>query len=292
MSSCKSRLLLRCSVRYGLLPFISSRPPLACQRTGVSLLLCRHQQSDSSSNSSSSTDTSKKEPYSKFLTRNLKMWGGEIYDRLVCSNLDTMFDTTRSMWRFAGTDSFKDFQVLTDQDIGGQSWAKLEPSRNNKLLFHGNLCTTVPRDGETARSGYCSLKSKQQFVSFNRKKHMDLTPFNSLNLRLRGDGRAYMVNIMTEGYFTDYHDDIWSYFLFTRGGPYWQDVSIPFSKFFLSSRGRIQDRQAAVDLELVNAIGLTMADAIDGEFALEIDSIAASYDATHTEEFAYEMYHK
>ena len=65
---------------------------------------------------------------------------------------------------------------------------------------------------------------------------------------------------------------------------------IPFSKFFLSSRGRIQDKQAAVDLELVNSVGLTMADAVDGEFALEIDSISASYDATHSEEFAYELY--
>ncbi|XP_022097358.1 complex I intermediate-associated protein 30, mitochondrial-like isoform X2 [Acanthaster planci] len=245
----------------------------------------------SSDSKSSSQNKTQKESYSVYLTRNFKMWGQEVFDRIRGSNLDTMFDTTRTLWRFAGPDSFSDFQVLTDKGIGGQSWAKIEPSRNNKLLFHGNLCTTVPRDGETARSGYCSLKSKQQFASFNRKKHMDLTPFNSLNLRLRGDGRAYMVNIMTEGYFTDYHDDIWNYFLFTRGGPYWQDVSIPFSKFFLSSRGRIQDKQAVVDLELVNAIGLTMADAIDGEFALEIDSISASYDATHTEEFAYELYH-
>ncbi|XP_071801718.1 complex I intermediate-associated protein 30, mitochondrial-like [Asterias amurensis] len=251
---------------------------------GATVVLRRHKQSQSAS----SDET--KEPYSKFLSRNFKLFGKEVYDKLTCSTVDTMFDTSRSLWDFSGPESLKDFKVQTDQTIGGNSWARIDTSRNNKLLFHGDLCTTVPRDGETARSGYCAMQARQQFGSFNRKKHIDLTAFNSLNLRLRGDGRAYMVNILTEGYFTDHHDDIWSYFLFTRGGPYWQDVNIPFSKFFLSSRGRIQDKQAAVDLELVNSVGLTMADAVDGEFALEIDSISASYDATHSEEFAYELY--
>ena len=160
MSTCRSRLLLLCTLRHGLLPSKCRPPSTGLKRTGVPSLFCRHHQSDSSSK----VET-EKESYSDFLTRNFKMWGQEIYDRLRGSNLDTMFDTTRTLWRFAGSDSFRDFQVLTDQAIGGQSWAKMEPSRNNKLLFHGNLCTTVPRDGETARSGYCSLKSRQQFVS-------------------------------------------------------------------------------------------------------------------------------
>lgn len=66
---------------------------------------------------------------------------------------------------------------------------------------------------------------------------------------------------------------------------------IPFSKFFLSSQGRVQDKQGPVDLERVTAIGLTMADAINGEFSLELDSISVTYDATESEEFVYEQYH-
>lgn len=71
---------------------------------------------------------------------------------------------------------------------------------------------------------------------------------------------------------------------------YSSSFKIPFSKFFLSSKGRVQDKQSPVDLERVTAFGLTMADAINGGFTLELDSISVSYDATETEEFVYEEY--
>ncbi|XP_071478667.1 complex I intermediate-associated protein 30, mitochondrial-like [Diadema antillarum] len=234
--------------------------------------------------------TRRRESLLKYFNRNVKMWGEEMMTKLRSPNLDTMFDQNRVLWHFRGPESVDDFSVQTDKDIGGRSTAALSVSRNNKLLFHGNLCTEVPRDGETARSGYCAIRSKQVYGSFNRKLSFDLSPFNVLRMRVRGDGRAYMVNLIIKGYFTDTHDDVWSYFMFTRGGPYWQDVSIPFTKFFMSSKGRVQDKQTPPDLESVTAVGLTMADAVDGEFALEIDSISVSFDATHTEQYTYEMY--
>lgn len=142
-------------------------------------------------------------------------------------------------------------------------------------------------------------------VSFDRKKHFDWSSFNTLHLRIRGDGRPWMVNISAETYFSHQRDDMYSYFLYTRGGPYWQDIKvwvttnksintqlwrtrrpdildtvlfdnstliwsksnillvcpyysfflllwqIPFSKFFLSSRGRVQDDQHALWLDKV-----------------------------------------
>nr|XP_054759733.1 complex I intermediate-associated protein 30, mitochondrial-like [Lytechinus pictus] len=245
----------------------------------------------SNSRLSSSDQRSKsREGYFSFLNRNVKLLGEEMWTKIRSPNLDTMFDQNRVLWHFNGPESIEDFIVHTDAEIGGRSTAGLTVSRNNKLLFHGNLCTEVPRDGETKRSGYCALRSKQAYKSFNRKQAMDLTPFNVLKMRVRGDGRAYMVNLMIKGFFTESHDDVWSYFIFTRGGPYWQDITIPFTKFFMSSKGRVQDKQTPPDLESVNAIGLTMGDAVDGEFTLEIDSISVSYDATYTEEYTYEMY--
>lgn len=108
--------------------------------------------------------------------------------------------------------------------------------------------------------------------SFNRKKQYDWSPFNTLHLRVRGDGRPWMINVATETYFSHQKDDIYCYFLYTRGGPYWQEVKvgsvnlrkaqtvapqllpllqIPFSKFFLTSRGRVQDDQHPLWLDKV-----------------------------------------
>ncbi|GCC21292.1 hypothetical protein chiPu_0019759, partial [Chiloscyllium punctatum] len=126
--------------------------------------------------------------------------------------------------------------------------------------------------------------------AFDIKKYHDLTNFNTLHIRLRGDGRPWMVNISSEMYFSHQKDDLYSYFLFTRGGPYWQDVKIPFSKFFLSSRGRIQDNQHPLWLDKISTIGFTLGDKVDGPFQLEIDFIAVYNDRAHTEEFAYETY--
>ncbi|KAG7277070.1 hypothetical protein CRUP_031283 [Coryphaenoides rupestris] len=161
---------------------------------------------------------------------------------------------------------------------------------NTTCMLHGNLSSIPPRDGETRYSGYCNMRSKQLLRSFDRKAHLDWTSFNMLHLRVRGDGRPWMINLTSETYFTHNWDDMYSYFLYTRGGPYWQDVKIPFSKFFLGYRGRIQDNQCHLWLDKINTIGFTLGDGVDGPFQLEVDYIGAHIDYAHKEQFAYEIY--
>ena len=67
-------------------------------------------------------------------------------------------------------------------------------------------------------------------------------------------------------------------------------MQIPFSKFFLASKGRIQDKQGAISLNKISTFGITLADGESGPFQLEIDYIALLYDSTHTPTFEYEMY--
>ncbi|XP_076841826.1 complex I intermediate-associated protein 30, mitochondrial [Brachyhypopomus gauderio] len=207
------------------------------------------------------------------------------------SLMENMLEQTRVLWEFRGPESLHRWVVSSDREIGGRSEAYVRLGRNNSTcLLYGTLCSVPPRDGETRYSGYCTLRSKQRLASFDRKKHFDLTNFNTLHLRIRGDGRPWMVNISAETYFSHQRDDMYSFFLYTRGGPYWQDVKIPFSKFFLSSRGRIQDDQHELWLDKVNTIGFTLGDKADGPFQLEIDFIAVCNDSAHTENFAYELY--
>lgn len=65
---------------------------------------------------------------------------------------------------------------------------------------------------------------------------------------------------------------------------------IPFSKFLLSHKGRIQDKQEMLHLDRVRNFAITLSDDAQGPFQLEIDYIGLVYDAYHTDTFFYEMY--
>ncbi|NWX41643.1 CIA30 protein, partial [Steatornis caripensis] len=206
-----------------------------------------------------------------------------------------MLEQTRVLWEFRSQEDLNKWVISSDVEIGGKSEVYLKLGRNNQAaLLYGTLNTEAPRDGETKYSGYCSMRAKPPVGSFARKKYYDWSNFNSLYLRVRGDGRAWMVNIYTDPYFSHQKDDLYNYFMFTRGGPYWEEIKIPFSKFFLSSRGRVQDDQHPIWLDKASflTLGFTIGDKVDGPFQLEIDFIGLLNDRAHTEEFAYETYEK
>lgn len=67
-------------------------------------------------------------------------------------------------------------------------------------------------------------------------------------------------------------------------------IQIPFSKFYLSHRGRIQDTQGHLPLNIVNSFGITLADRVEGPFCLEIDYVGVMYDVNLSGKLAYELY--
>ncbi|XP_053141794.1 complex I intermediate-associated protein 30, mitochondrial [Hemicordylus capensis] len=204
-----------------------------------------------------------------------------------------MAEQTRVFWEFRSEEDLNKWIISSDVEIGGKSEIYLELGKNNQsAVLSGTLNTDVPRDGETRYSGYCSMKSKPHLVAFDRKKHYDWSNFNSLYLRVRGDGRPWMLNICTDPYFSHNKNDLYHYFMFTRGGPYWEEIKIPFSKFLFSSQGRIQDQQHALWLDKISTLGFTLTDKVNGPFQLEIDFIGLIMDRAHSEECAYELYER
>uniref|UniRef100_A0A3Q3EG18 Complex I intermediate-associated protein 30, mitochondrial n=1 Tax=Labrus bergylta TaxID=56723 RepID=A0A3Q3EG18_9LABR len=156
-------------------------------------------------------------------------------------------EQNRLVWEFRVRRAWRRV-VSSDKEIGGHSEAYLKLGKNNKHLFlYGTLSSTPPRDERD------TLQWLLQHASFDRKKHHDWTSFNTLHLRVRGDG-PWMINLATETYFSHQKDD---------------DVkvsteSIPFSKFFLTHRGRLQDDQHHAWLDKVNTVGFTLGDKADG----------------------------
>ncbi|XP_035780939.1 complex I intermediate-associated protein 30, mitochondrial-like isoform X2 [Anopheles albimanus] len=183
--------------------------------------------------------------------------------------------------------------VTTDSDHGeGYSKAKLELSSAGYGLFHGSLESRVPIDGRIKRAGYANIKSQRIRKSFKRDAYYDWGQYNTLVLRVRGDGRSYLINLSADGYYDILWNDVYHYVLFTRGGPHWQTAKIPFSKFFLASKGRVQDNQGPVPLNRITSVGLSVGarGGHEGNFRLELDYIGLEFDPSHQEEFAYEMY--
>ncbi|CAG9862789.1 unnamed protein product [Phyllotreta striolata] len=194
-------------------------------------------------------------------------------------------------WRFGTTESLNKWMATSDADNNeGFSTCSLTLTKEGKGLFSGTLDKRIPKDGKVKRSGYCSMKSLRVRKSFKRDSHLDWTPYNMLVMRVRGDGRSYLLNIHAKGYHDLTWNDMYHFVLFTRGGPYWQVARIPFSKFYFGSKGRIQDRQVSVPLDRIASFGITAGERWGGDFHLEIDYIGVEFDPNHREEFAYEMY--
>uniref|UniRef100_F7FW63 Complex I intermediate-associated protein 30, mitochondrial n=2 Tax=Ornithorhynchus anatinus TaxID=9258 RepID=F7FW63_ORNAN len=202
---------------------------------------------------------------------------------------EVLLENAKVVWRFRGPGDLDRWTVTSDKTVGGRSEAFLKMGRNNQsALLYGTLNTEVPRDGQTRYSGYCAMISGIPRGFLDKKESYDWSSFNTLYLRVRGDGRPWMVNIREDTDLFHRRHLMYSYFMFTRGGPYWQEVKIPFSKFFLSSHGKVRDGQFRLLADKVATVGFTLADKVNGPFFLEIDFIGVFHDPAHVEEFAYE----
>lgn len=82
------------------------------------------------------------------------------------------------------------------------------------------------------------LDCNQTFLfqkSFKREAYLDWRQYTTLVLKVRGDGRSYLINLSTEGYFDIMWNDIYHYVLYTRGGPHWQICKVSHRLFWLYS---------------------------------------------------------
>lgn len=169
-------------------------------------------------------------------------------------------------------------------------YLSLDFTEDGKGLFHGNIDTTLPKDGKFSATGYACMRAKPYRMPFKIKSSFDWTMYTHLVFKVRGDGRIYMANLYVNRNFDVSWYDVYHYFLYTRGGPYWQIIKIPFSRFVFSYKGRIQTGQDRLHLLEITAVGITIADKISGPFRLEIDWIGVEFDPAHSEKTAYELY--
>lgn len=147
--------------------------------------------------------------------------------------------------------------VVTDTLMGGRSsgaWA-IGPERT--ASFRGLL-----RIGEFG--GFVSARCAP--------RHFDLTGYEGIAVRIRGDGRTYRLRLRHEERF----ESIAYQANFTAApGDDWITVRLPFRGFIAAHHGSILPDAAPLDPAEIRQIGVMIADPPEGEFRLEIDWIKA-----------------
>lgn len=188
------------------------------------------------------------------------------------------------IFSFQTKDDLRRWNLYADSEYGGLSSASLEIKGNDEQatgIFSGNLFTEMSQDSIRAmnRSGFCAMRCTQF------EGYLDLDPYDTLALRVRGDGRCYISTIHTENWVnmpgrTD--DNTWQAFVFIPKG-YWYEARIPLSRYLPTWRGNVMDSKLEmnpsriVGMSLsVNAEGGPQGAVIGpGEFRLELDWIKA-----------------
>ena len=56
------------------------------------------------------------------------------------------------------------------------------------------------------------------------KGRIDVSEYDAFELRVRGDGRRFIANITAPTLARK--DDVWQCFVYTRGGPEWENIQV------------------------------------------------------------------
>ena len=146
------------------------------------------------------------------------------------------------------------------------------PWRNVDDSVMGGVSSSRMRiEGDTAVfEGELSLENNGGFASVRSDLlEQNLTGFEGVRLRVRGDGRKYQLRIRADK---------------ALDGPSYQmtfetqkdariEVDLPFSKFFAAFRGRQLPNHPPIDAAKIATMGFLIADKQEGDFRLEIDSV-------------------
>jgi NADH dehydrogenase [ubiquinone] 1 alpha subcomplex assembly factor 1 len=160
------------------------------------------------------------------------------------SNYTTLFSNQ-------SPNSFSSFSIVNDNVMGGMSQSILASDKVNNLVFNGSISTLN-------NGGFASFRS--QFGS------IDVTDYNSINFKVKGDGKRYLFRLKTR--ISDDHSYVY-YFNTTNN---WQIVSIPFDKLFPRYRG-IKLRMPNYLGEELAEIGILIGNERDESFSLKLKEI-------------------
>jgi monofunctional biosynthetic peptidoglycan transglycosylase len=157
---------------------------------------------------------------------------------------------------FSGQHDVDAWHSVDDVVMGGVSASRLRVASERTAFFEGVVSLDLG-------GGFASVTS--------RPSEWDLTDFDGVEIRLRGDGRRYRLRLRTGtgasrvGYQASFQ---------TKDG-LWQKERLPFEAFEARYHGQPVVDAPPLDASGITSLGLLIADRQAGPFRLEIDWIRA-----------------
>ena len=160
-------------------------------------------------------------------------------------------DNGPMLYDFGSPDTVKGWQAVNDGVMGGVSEGSLRMTADQTLEFFGNLSLEN-------RGGFTSIRT--------RPAKLDLSEYEAVLLRVRGDGRTYHFNLYVPNRRTAF-----SYRAsFETEEGQWQEIRIPFQSFRATSFGREVPDAPPLDTSNIESVGVMLSDNTPGTFQLEI----------------------
>jgi NADH dehydrogenase [ubiquinone] 1 alpha subcomplex assembly factor 1 len=159
-------------------------------------------------------------------------------------------DNQIMLFDFSKPDAAQQWQTVNDGVMGGVSDGKVRITEKN-LEFYGTL--SLENNG-----GFASVRSKAA--------KMDLSKYDGLVFKVRGDGREYYLNvhIPTDEIAFSYRAS------FKTEKDKWTEVTIPFNDLKATSFGEVVENGKPLNSSNVEAVGFVLADKKAGPFKLEV----------------------
>ena len=122
-------------------------------------------------------------------------------------------------------------------------------------------------------TGDLSLENNGGFSSIRQRVDMDLSEYQGIRVRVRGDGRTYQLRLESDARFRNRWAVSFSGDIPTVAGE-WVEVDVPFDALRQSWRGR-QFTDYTFNPAAIQRIGVILADKQPGDFEVEVAWVGA-----------------
>lgn len=194
---------------------------------------------------------------------------------------------------FRAPGSTQDCKRLSDQEIGGFSQVSLDwvpstpsaspitpsettPNSSGYACFHGSISIDLPKDNpKIQRTGFAAWRTPDQKPTVFGKSVWDIDPYVYLAMRVKSDGRSYLINLQTESVVpTDLHQ----HRLFAKRPGEWETVFVKWNDFVRTNHGFVVEPQTEMLRSKVRTLGVGLTDRKPGPFELCIERVWATND--------------